>query len=109
MNANARSLPLSTPRCTSLRHRVKELKDELEACRSKLAASAQDFQNALKDKASLSHALDLRAAQLSAEGGADVPSRLLYAVAKGREEARTAVHCTLTRSLSFAGDVRLKN
>jgi hypothetical protein len=37
------------------------------------------------NEASLSHALELRSAQLSAEGGADVPSRLLYAVAKGRE------------------------
>ena len=40
-----------------------------------------------RDKASLAHALELRAADLSSEAGEDVPSRLLYAVAKGREES----------------------
>jgi chromosome segregation ATPase len=59
----------------------------LDAAKSQYAVAAQELDSTRRDKASLSHALDLRAQQLSSEGGGDVPSRLLYALAKGREEA----------------------
>ena len=79
--------PDDAERCAKLRARVAKLRDELDAANVARAAALADRDAAVRDKASLSHALNLRAKELSAEGGEDVPSRLLYAVAKGREEA----------------------
>ena len=79
--------PDNAERCAMLRARVKELKDAVAAVKASEAEKAAEIESLRGDKASLAHALELRAAQLSAEGGGDVPSRLLYAVAKGREEA----------------------
>ena len=79
--------PDTAERCAQLRARVAKLKDEVSLAKSDADAARAERDAIARDKASYSHALDLRAEEMSAEGGADVPSRLLYAVAKGREEA----------------------
>ena len=79
--------PDTAERCAQLRARVAKLKDEVSLAKSDADAARAERDALARDKASYSHALDLRAEEMSAEGGADVPSRLLYAVAKGREEA----------------------
>ena len=79
--------PDTAQRCASLRSKLKTARDELQVETTKTVGLQKELEEALRDKASVLHALELRAQDLSAEGGADVPSRLLYAVAKGREEA----------------------
>ena len=79
--------PDTAARCAQLRSKLKTARDELQVETAKTRGLQKELEEALRDKASVLHALELRAQDLSAEGGADVPSRLLYAVAKGREEA----------------------
>ena len=74
-------------RCAQLRARVAKLKEELASATSDAQEHKKQLDASTRDKASLAHALELRAADLSSEAGEDVPSRLLYAVAKGREES----------------------
>ena len=74
-------------RCAQLRARVAKLKEELKMAAADAAEHKKQLDASTRDKASLAHALELRAADLSSEAGEDVPSRLLYAVAKGREES----------------------
>ena len=74
-------------RCAQLRARVAKLKEELERSKKDAEEHKKQLDASTRDKASLAHALELRAADLSSEAGEDVPSRLLYAVAKGREES----------------------
>ena len=74
-------------RCAQLRTRVAKLKEELEKAKNDAEEYKRHAEACTRDKASLSHALELRANDLSSEAGEDVPSRLLYAVAKGREES----------------------
>ena len=74
-------------RCAQLRARVAKLKEELASATSDALEHKKQLDASTRDKASLAHALELRAADLSSEAGEDVPSRLLYAVAKGREES----------------------
>ena len=84
----ASSGELSTAeRCAQLRTRVSKLKQDLATANADKEGFQKELEAATRDKASLSHALELRAADLSSEAGEDVPSRLLYAVAKGREES----------------------
>lgn len=56
----------------SLRNRISALEDANKAFQSEISV--------------LQRALEIRASELSGEGGPEVPSRLLFAVAKGREE-----------------------
>ena len=74
-------------RCAQLRARVAKLKEELERSKKDAEELKKQLDASTRDKASLAHALELRAKDLSSEAGEDVPSRLLYAVAKGREES----------------------
>ena len=74
-------------RCAQLRTRVSKLKEELSSAKEDAETYKKELDASTRDKASLSHALELRASDLSSEAGEDVPSRLLYAVAKGREES----------------------
>ena len=74
-------------RCAQLRARVAKLKEELERSKKDAEEHKKQLDASTRDKASLAHALELRAKDLSSEAGEDVPSRLLYAVAKGREES----------------------
>ena len=74
-------------RCAQLRARVAKLKEELKTAVADANEHKKLLDASTRDKASLAHALELRAKDLSSENGEDVPSRLLYAVAKGREES----------------------
>lgn len=70
-------------------HRQKrnaELSEEAGSLRNRITAleeANKAFQNEISV---LQRALEIRASELSGDGGPEVPSRLLYAVAKGREE-----------------------
>ncbi|KAK3233608.1 hypothetical protein CYMTET_56104 [Cymbomonas tetramitiformis] len=67
--------------------RMAEQRDELLATQEKLAKSEQEVAHQIDEVKSLQHALELRAEDLSKDGGSEVAPRLLYAVAKGREDS----------------------
>ena len=69
--------PDTAARCAQLRSKLKTARDELQVETAKTRGLQKELEEALRDKASVLHALELRAQDLSAEGGADVPSRPL--------------------------------
>lgn len=80
------SLPPTPPSCLVLQKRNIDLSEEAGSLRSRIT-TLEEANRAFQGEISvLQRALEIRVKELSGEGGAEVPSRLLYAVAKGREE-----------------------
>ncbi|DBB04616.1 TPA: hypothetical protein ACH3X1_012686 [Trebouxia sp. C0004] len=73
-------------RCSHYKLKLRELAQELEEAESR-TASVQEVADVRADEVgTLRQALQIKASELSKQAGADIHSRLLYAVAKSREE-----------------------
>ncbi|KAL0033211.1 hypothetical protein WJX79_009936 [Trebouxia sp. C0005] len=73
-------------RCSQYKLKLRELAQELDEAESRTASVHEIADVRADEVGTLRQALQIKASELSKQAGADIHSRLLYAVAKSREE-----------------------
>jgi len=89
----------------AMKCKVREMEDAVQAAENRAAAAEAAHSSRKSEISTLRAALDVRARELSCDGGHDVSSRLLYAVAKSREEG-VALSLQLKEQRELADSLR---